>query len=75
MATVEFKPNDTAPSDAERTVYNVFVDGKFTGYISPCEWMGVWAYYVEGKHAGGFSYADRCDLFALIKENPMWGRA
>lgn len=74
MAIIEFRPNDPAPSDAETTVYNVFIDSKFIGYISKCEWMDTWTYYVEGTPASD-GYQDRCDLFSLIKETPTFGRA
>lgn len=66
MATVEFIPNETAPSDAEKTQYNVFVNTAFTGYIA-LDWMGYWWYYVNGKKQGS-GYDDRCDLFNLIKK-------
>jgi len=66
MATVEFKPNDPAPSDAEATVYNVFVNTAFTGYICK-NWMGYWNYYKNGKTQDGFS--DRCELFQAIKKS------
>ena len=66
MATVNFKPNDTAPSDAEKTQYNVFVNSAFTGYIA-LDWMGYWWYYKNGKKTYG-GHADRCVLFNLIKD-------
>jgi len=65
MATVEFIPNDSAPSDAEKTQYNVFVNTAFTGYIAK-NWMGYWCYYKNGVCAEGWT--DRCDLFNFIKK-------
>ncbi len=64
---VEFKPIDPAPSDAERTVYNVFVAGVFVGYVHK-SWMGFWAYFVNGEAHYEYGYDDRCDLFAIIKD-------
>jgi hypothetical protein len=66
MATVKFKPNEPAPSDAEKTVYNVFVNTAFTGYIA-LDWMGYWWYYVNGKNQGD-GHCDRHSLFALIEK-------
>jgi hypothetical protein len=67
MNTIEFRPNDIAPSDAEKTVYNVFVDDKFVGYVYK-DWMDYWWYMVDGKkHSNG--YVERDELFALIKDD------
>ena len=66
MATLRFIPNDPAPSDAEKTVYNVFVGDLFTGYIT-LDWMHYWWYYSNGEKAGQ-GYPDRCDLFNALAE-------
>lgn len=68
----EFIPNDPAPSDAERTQYNVFINDEFVGYIAK-NWMDYWWYYVDGKK-GSYGYDDRCDLFGLIIADPMFSR-
>ena len=67
-----FIPNDSSPSDAEKTQYNVFINDEFTGYIVK-DWMEYWWYYVNGKKCA-YGQSDRCDLFALIIEDPMFGR-
>ena len=68
MDTVKFVPNDPAPSDAERTVYNVFANDEFVGYVYK-DWMDYWWYMVDGeKHGNG--HAIREDLFALIEDDP-----
>ena len=66
MTPVRFIPNDPAPSDAERTQYNVFLGDLFTGYIV-MDWMGYWWYYVNGVKSGQ-GHADRCDLFNAVAE-------
>ena len=63
----EFIPNDSAPSDAERTQYNVFVNDEFIGYIAR-NWMDYWWFYVNGEKFGD-GHVDRCDLFNLIKDD------
>ncbi|RLA51166.1 MAG: hypothetical protein DRQ98_11900 [Gammaproteobacteria bacterium] len=68
MATIKFRPNDPAPSDAERTQYNVFISGKFTGYIAR-DWMDYWTYYVNGVNFFDHSHSDRCDVFNDIVEH------
>ena len=74
MTNVDFIPNDPAHSDAEQTVYNVYVEGKFIGYISKSVCFDSWTYYVDGMPASD-GYQDRCDIFSLIKETPTFGRA
>ena len=65
MIDVKFVPNDPAPSDAEKTVYNVFINTAFTGYIH-LDWMGYWWYYKNGVKTG--TNSDRCELFQRIKK-------
>jgi len=67
MATVKFVPNDPAPSDAERTVYNVFINNVFTGYIYK-DWMEYWWYMVDGKASPGGGKCDRLTLFNVITD-------
>ena len=66
MPTLRFIPNDPARSDAEKTIYNVFVGDLFTGYIA-LDWMGYWWYYVNGQKAGQ-GYPDRLALFDVVTE-------
>lgn len=63
---LRFIPNDPAPSDAETTVYNVFIGDLFTGYITK-DWMDYWWYYSNGEKAGQ-GHADRCALFNTLAE-------
>ena len=71
---VIFKPIDSAPSMAEETTYNVFARHAasgvvFIGYVTKQLTTDVWVYVVDGEiHSDG--YADRCELFQLIKDDP-----
>lgn len=62
---IEFIPNDSEPSNAEKTVYNVFINTAFTGYIHLAE-SGYWWFYKNGKRT--FGSKDRCDVFQQIKD-------
>lgn len=71
---VLFVPIDSAPSLAEETTYNVFtkhsaVGVTFVGYVTKHCSTDTWVYVVDGEmHSGG--YADRCELFQKIMDDP-----
>jgi hypothetical protein len=72
---ITFKPASPVPSDAENTTYFVFIKYEPDDEYEPC--AGVitkngngWAYYVDGTEMTD-TYDDRCELFQLVKEDPL----
>lgn len=70
--SVRFQPASPVPSDAENTTYFVFVtydqgEEVFAGVVTQngCGW----SYWVDGEEITD-TYADRCEVFQLVKNDP-----
>jgi len=66
---VEFIPNTAITSEMNNVVWNVFVDGEFTGYIHR-NWLDCWCYYVNGQMRGS-GWSTREELFARLTKKPF----